>query len=138
MKLTLQRVKLGEDYTIGKLLVDGKFICYTLEDKVREEIGVPVEQWKVAGKTAIPKGTYSVTITMSNRFKIKLPLLDSVPGFSGVRIHTGNSSKDTEGCILVGAGWDGKSGWISSSAVAFAQLLPLLENTTDPIQLTII
>lgn len=137
MKLTLERVKLGEDFTVGKLLVDGKFICYTLEDKVREQEGVPVEQWKVMAKTAIPKGTYPVSITMSNRFKTRLPLLGNVPGFTGVRIHTGNSSRDTEGCILVGAGWDGKSGWISSSAVAFAQLLPLLENTTDPIQLTI-
>lgn len=137
MKLTLERVKLGDDFTVGKLSADGKFVCYTLEDKVREEIGVPVEQWKVMSQTAIPKGTYSVTITMSNRFKTQLPLLGNVPGFSGVRIHTGNSSKDTEGCILVGAGWDGKSGWISSSAVAFAQLLPLLENTTDPISLTI-
>lgn len=137
MKLELNRVKLGEDFTVGKLSVDGKFICYTLEDKVREEAGVPVEQWKVMGKTAIPKGTYSVTITMSNRFKTRLPLLASVPGFTGVRIHTGNSSKDTEGCILVGSGWDGKSGWISSSAVAFAQLLPLLENTTDPVTITI-
>ena len=137
MKLELNRVKLGDDFTVGKLSVDGKFVCYTLEDKVREEDGVPVEQWKVYGKTAIPKGIYPVTITMSNRFKIKLPLLGSVPGFTGVRIHTGNSAKDTEGCILVGAGWDGKSGWISSSAVAFAQLLPLLENTTDPISLTI-
>ena len=137
MKLTLERIKLGDTYTIGKLSVDGKFVCYTLEDKVREEIGVPVEQWKVYANTAIPKGTYSITITMSNRFKTRLPLLDSVPGFSGVRIHTGNSSKDTEGCILVGAGWDGKSGWISSSAVAFAQLLPLLDNATDPITITI-
>jgi hypothetical protein len=137
VNLELTRVKLGEEFTVGKLAVDGKFVCYTLEDKVREEDGVPVEQWKVYAKTAIPKGTYPVTITMSNRFKTMLPLLGNVPGFTGVRIHTGNSSKDTEGCILVGAGWDGKSGWISSSAVAFAQLLPLLENTTDPITLTI-
>jgi hypothetical protein len=137
MKLTLDRVKLGEDFTVGKLSADGKFVCYTLEDKVRELDGVSVEQWKVFGKTAIPKGTYSVNITMSNRFKTKLPLLSDVPGFTGVRIHTGNSAKDTEGCILVGAGWDGKSGWISSSAVAFAQLLPFLENATDPISITI-
>ena len=137
MNLELTRVKLGEEHTIGKLSVDGKFVCYTLEDKVREEAGVPVEQWKVMSQTAIPVGTYPLTITMSNRFKTMLPLLGNVPGFTGVRIHTGNSSKDTEGCILVGAGWDGKSGWISSSAVAFAQLLPLLENTTDPISITI-
>jgi len=137
VKLELKRVKLGEEFTIGKLSVDGKFICYTLEDTVREQVGVPVEQWKVMSKTAIPTGTYPVTITMSNRFKTMLPLLGNVPGFSGVRIHTGNSAKDTEGCILVGAGWDGKSGWISSSAVAFAQLLPLLESTTDPITITI-
>jgi len=137
MNLELKRLKLGDDYTIGRLSLDGRFLCYTLEDKVREVIGESVSSWKVQDKTAIPKGVYPVIITMSARFKIRLPLLMNVPGFSGVRIHTGNSSKDTEGCILVGSTWDGSSGWIGSSKVAFSLLFPILEQAKEPITITI-
>lgn len=137
MNLELKRLKLGDDYTIGRLSLDGRFLCYTLEDKVREVIGEPVSTWKVMNQTAIPKGVYPVIITMSARFKIRLPLLMNVPGFSGVRIHTGNSSKDTEGCILVGSTWDGSSGWIGSSKVAFSLLFPILEQAKEPITITI-
>ncbi len=137
MNLELKRVKLGEDYTIGRLSLDGRFLCYTLEDKVREVIGEPVTSWKVQDKTAIPMGVYPVIITMSARFKVRLPLLMDVPGFSGIRIHTGNSSKDTEGCILVGSTWDGSSGWIGSSKVAFSLLFPILDQTKEPITITI-
>lgn len=137
MNLELKRVKLGEDYTIGRLSLDGRFLCYTLEDTVREVIGEPVANWKIQNKTAIPAGVYPVIITMSARFKIRLPLLMDVPGFSGVRIHTGNSSKDTEGCILVGSTWDGSSGWIGSSKVAFSLLFPILDQAKEPITITI-
>lgn len=137
MKLELKRLKFGEDYTIGRLTLDGRFLCYTLEDKVREVIGEPVATWKVQDKTAIPVGVYPVIITMSARFKIRLPLLMDVPGFSGIRIHTGNTSKDTEGCILVGSTWDGSSGWIGSSKVAFSLLFPILDQAKEPITITI-
>ena len=137
MNLILKRVHFGEDFTVGQLSVDGRFICYTLEDKVREVIGDPVSTWKVMGKTAIPVGVYPVIITMSMRFKIRLPLLMDVPGFSGVRIHTGNSSVDTEGCILVGSAWDGKSNWIGGSKVAFSQLFPLLDQNKEAVTITI-
>lgn len=138
MKLTLKRVYFGDTFTIGQLYDESKFVCYTLEDKVREVIGEPVEQWKVQNHTAIPKGVYPVTITMSTRFRIRLPLLMNVPGFTGVRIHTGNSSKDTEGCILVGSTWDGKSGWIGSSKVAFSILFPMIEQAKEPVTITIV
>ena len=137
MKLELKRLKFGEDYTIGRLTLDGRFLCYTLEDKVREVIGEPVASWKVQDKTAIPVGVYPVIITMSARFKIRLPLLMDVPGFSGIRIHTGNTSKDTDGCILVGSTWDGSSGWIGSSKVAFSLLFPILDQAKEPITITI-
>jgi len=94
MKLNLKRLHKTDKSTIGELSIDGKFECYTLEDVERAE--------KVFGKTAIPKGTYEVIMTMSNRFKRMMPLLLNVPGYEGVRIHSGNKAEDTEGCLLLG------------------------------------
>lgn len=121
MKLTLRRIHFDPDYTIGELSIDGVLQCFTLEDTVREKHGVPVKEWKVQNKTAIPTGTYKVVISTSNRFKRKLPELLDVPGFAGIRIHAGNSSADTEGCVLVGKQWGGGD-WISDSRAAFNQL----------------
>lgn len=95
MELTLKRDILADGYTLGLLSVDGKPYCYTVEDKVREGVKIP-------GKTAIPYGRYKVIVNMSNRFKKLMPLLIDVPGFEGVRIHSGNTAEDTEGCIIVG------------------------------------
>lgn len=102
MKLTLERDRSHLTCTTGSLFIDGSLECFTLEDVVREIRGVPVERWKIKGKTAIPEGTYAVTLSLSNRFKKVLPILIGVDGFSGVRIHSGNTDADTEGCILVG------------------------------------
>jgi len=137
MKLELKRNFFGDTFTVGKIYKDGQFICYSLEDKYREVEGEPVSMWKVMSETAIPKGTYNVSVTMSNRFKIKLPLLANVPGFSGIRIHTGNSSKDTEGCILVGSTWDGKSNWLGASKLAFSPLLQMIEDSKEPVTISI-
>lgn len=94
MKLELKRTALKPDYTIGRMSIDGTRFSDTLEDAVR-----PV---KIKGITAIPAGTYKVVMTLSNRFKKVMPLLVNVPNFEGVRIHSGNTAKDTEGCILIG------------------------------------
>ena len=126
MKLELKRFEFGTDWTIGKLFMDGKLVCFTLEDKVREVEGQPVETWKVAGKTAIPKGEYQVIIAFSNRFQAPRPHVLNVPGFAGIRIHTGNSSGDTEGCILVGETWSGGN-FIGNSARAYVQFFPQLQ-----------
>jgi hypothetical protein len=107
------------------LSVDGESFCATLEDPIREIPGLPVSKWKVAGDTAIPAGTYHVDVTYSPRFKCDLPLLLSVPGFEGVRIHAGNTNADTEGCILVGS-WNGGE-FIRNSRIALASLMDLLE-----------
>lgn len=125
MELKLNRIFLGSSATIGELLVNDKHLCDTLEDRVRPE------GEKVYGKTAIPEGTYEVKLTHSPRFKKILPEILNVPNFSGIRIHTGNSSKDTEGCILVGT-WDGeKEDWVGNSRIAFDELMSLLEEATN-------
>ena len=117
MILTLQRNPSAAGCTIGRLSVDGVQQCWTLEDVVR-----PV---KIASQTAIPAGTYSVQVTHSPRFGVRLPLLLNVPGFEGVRIHPGNTADDTEGCILVGQ--DRGKAAILRSRAAFAPLLAMIE-----------
>ena len=133
MKLLLKRIHFGETFTVGQLYESTEYgdrpVCYVLEDKYREVEGQDVKVWKEQDKTAIPKGTYNVSITFSNRFQTRLPLLANVPGFTGVRIHSGNSSKNTEGCLLVGMTWDGRSDWIGSSKVAMSFLMPMIENS---------
>lgn len=102
MKMILTRDTFHAHETIGKLSIDGVFECHTLEDTMREVSGQPVGSWKIPAETAIPRGVYQVVMTMSNRFKKLMPLLLNVQGFEGVRIHAGNTSHDTEGCIIVG------------------------------------
>ena len=111
MTLVLTRRWAEADATIGELFIDGMNECFTLEDVVRDtlhEDGSP----KIHGQTAIPAGRYRVILTpspavqrgamWSPRADTALPLLCDVPGFDGIRIHAGNSAKDTAGCILVG------------------------------------
>ena len=94
MILTVSRRKWTEDSTIGDLYIDGKFFCYTLEDKVRKN--------KIYGETAIPLGEYDVILAYSPTFKKILPRLLDVPNFDGVLIHNGTHKGHTKGCILVG------------------------------------
>jgi hypothetical protein len=102
MNLKLDRRWKEKDCTIGVLSVDGSMDLFTLEDTEREIEGRHVLEWKVPGKTAIPRRNYKVEITYSPRFKRHMPEVMNVPGFTGVRFHPGNRAKDTEGCILVG------------------------------------
>lgn len=115
MKLLLQRHMTTPAFTHGDLYVDGVFECVTLEDTVRDE--------KIKGITAIPAGTYKVVLTRSDRFNRIMPLLVDVPNFEGIRIHSGNTSRDSEGCILVGTErLSEDSNWISRSAIAYLRL----------------
>ena len=128
MQLIIKRHFKGPQYTIGRLFVDGVYECDTLEDTVRAD-GV-----KIAGQTAIPTGKYPVRITYSPRFKKMLPMLDNVPNLTGVRIHTGNTAADTEGCILVG--YNRVKGRVCDSRAAFRRLFAKLE-TAEQIELKI-
>ena len=120
MKLKIIRKKSANDATIGSLYIDDVFECYTCEDIIRPP------SVKVNGKTAIPPGIYEVVITMSNRFKKLMPLLLRVPGFEGIRIHPGNTSADTEGCILVGQA--ATINTVKSSVLAYVPLLIKIQN----------
>lgn len=106
MKIDLHRKWLKKGYSIGILSVNGTRICESLEDEDRGlSFDMPLDEIKkrkIKGETAIPIGRYQITWTYSPRFKKMLPLLNGVPGYEGIRIHSGNKAKDTEGCILCG------------------------------------
>jgi dynactin complex subunit len=102
MLIEVKRFEFKDTHTIGKMYVDGVYECYTLEDVVRNGT-------KVLGKTAIPTGEYKLIIDASVRFKQDMPHILNVPNFTGVRIHSGNTSADTDGCILLGTTWAGKT-----------------------------
>ena len=98
MKLRVERLWKKPAYTVGRLFVDGKFFCNTLEDTVRDLSN----EKKVFGKTAIPYGKYKVVYNWSPKFGRNLPRLLNVPAFEGILIHPGNTADDSAGCILVG------------------------------------
>ena len=127
MKLILTRHARRADYTIGRLEDEnGKKICDTLEPIWRNYDG---GEMKIPRKSAIPEGSYRVVVTKSRRFQKYLPLLVGVPGFEGVRIHAGNTSRDTEGCILVGQNLQvGKVLW---SRITLEKLMKLIENEKE-------
>ena len=101
MNLILIRDQSDAVCTFGRLYINGLFECHTLEDVDR---GLEDGGEKVAGETAIPRGTYKVIIDWSKRFNKEMLHVLDVPQFSGIRIHSGNTSADTEGCILLGNG----------------------------------
>ena len=106
MNILVKRVAKKEAYTIGKLYIDNKYFCDTLEDRDRGlKQSMPlseIQKIKVKHQTAIPTGTYEVKWTWSPKYKRMMPLIDNVPGFEGIRIHSGNSQQDTSGCLLLG------------------------------------
>lgn len=141
MNLSVARTE-KPGFTPGRFYIDTVFECYSLEDEVREPAGASADSWKswkVHGKTAIPRGRYRVIVSFSNRFQKKLPEILNVPGWSGVRIHPGNTDKDTEGCLLLGDE-DAADGFMGESRKAFGRVFAKIEkaiNTGDEVWITI-
>lgn len=111
MKLLLRRLYKKPTYTIGKLYIDGKYFCDTIEDTVRD-LHRTNGKAKIYAKTAIPEGTYKVTMdVVSPKFRNanwakpyggKVPRLLNVPYFEGILIHVGNTERNSAGCIIIG------------------------------------
>lgn len=130
MELKVIRKEFSSKTSIGELYINDVFFCYTLEDTDRNLMQTmgkkEIEELKIYGKTAIPYGRYEVIMSWSNKFKCIMPLVNGVVGYSGIRIHKGNSEVDTLGCLLVGM----KKGIdkITNSTDAFERLFILLKD----------
>lgn len=143
MQILIQRHALKEGYTIGRMEINGKYFCDTLEDTdrgLRESMTeAEIAALKVKGATAIPTGTYRIDMqTRSPRFGRVLPRLVSVKGYAGVLIHSGNTAADTEGCILVGE--NRERGKVLNSRATLERLLVFLRAAQaegEKIELTI-
>lgn len=111
MEIRVRRIALKDTYTIGKMYIDGKYFCDCCEDRVRDLS----KEAKVPNKTAIPYGTYEITLDVKSpkysdfnkypwakEYDGYIPRLTNVPLFLGVLIHPGNDEQDTAGCLLCG------------------------------------
>lgn len=137
MEIKVKRIYHGKLYTIGRLSIGGQYICDTMEPPWRD-FGMGRRGEKVPGRTAIPEGRYLLVVTFSQRFQKWLPLLIGVYGFSGVRIHAGNTVADTQGCLLVGQ--NRVVGKVVNSRAAMERLMARIreaERFNEPIHLTI-
>ncbi len=132
-ELKIVRFIFTPESTIGQLYFNGALFGYTLEDFDRDLSQntslEDIKKIKVPGKTAIPIGTYKMIISESKRFSKDLPLLLDVPGFSGVRIHSGNKASDSEGCILVGSSFGRDV--VNNSRETMRKLMGVLETCKD-------
>lgn len=136
MEITIDRKYKRDTYTISRVYVDGErwgdgsHWCSALEDTDRGLFrGMPLREIakrKIKGRTAIPGGMYNVRVTYSPRFGKPLPLVEDVPGFSGVRIHPGNTPEDTDGCILLGENC--VKGKVMNSRYWCARMQELIQN----------
>lgn len=138
MKLTLKRIALRPTYTIGKLYIDDAYFCDTLEDTVRDtnKSGkFDNGEQKIKGKTAIPYGTYEIKWTYSPRFKKYTPQLMNVPSFEGIRVHAGNTSADTEGCLILGE--NKQVGKILNSRATINKFYPIIKEACSNGKVTI-
>lgn len=139
-EVRLERAWRRETYTVGKVIIDGKRFSESMEDKDRgltqDMSEEEIKRVKVYGETAIPTGVYTVKMTYSQKYKRKMPEVLNVPGYSGIRIHSGNTAKDSLGCILLGR--NTKVGMITESRKTCKEFERLLEAAGGECKLTIV
>jgi hypothetical protein len=143
MEVVINRKYKKKDYTIGELYINGVFFCNTLEDTDRGlSQHTPLDEIKnkkIYGKTAIPIGTYKMTLDVVSpkysrqakyhKIQGKLPRLLEVPGFDGILIHIGNTANDSHGCILVG--YNTTKGKVLDSTNTFFKLYDKLKESDN-------
>lgn len=136
MKIEHVRIYNCTSYCISHIYVNGEYVCDAVEDYDRGlEQNMPlaeIKRRKVYRQTAIPVGTYKLTMNVqSPKFakmpyyfkycKGYLPRLLSVPGFDGILIHRGSSAASSAGCIIVG--YNTIKGKVTSSQAAWEKLM---------------
>lgn len=144
MEIVLNRIAKKSTYTIGKLYIDNKYVCDTIEDRDRglnnKMSSDEVRKIKVQHLTAIPTGTYEVTLKVkSPKYSKKpyfvnycnafMPRLLNVPGFEGILMHTGNTASDSSGCIILGR--NTVVGKVTNSVSTFETVYPMLKKASD-------
>lgn len=135
MKVEVYRYDSGPDDTLGKLYINGKFYCYTIEDQYRSV--------KVKGDTRIPAGVYKLGLVNSPRFSRMyghdMIWVKNVPGFSNILIHPGNTKTDTEGCLLLGkkVGSLNKKRAVLDSKSAYSEVYPIVSEAIKKGEVTI-
>lgn len=133
MKIIILRLNKFDTCTISEVFVNGAFFSYCLEDKdrgLRQDMPLKdIMAIKVKGQTAIPTGSYNVAYTYSPKFKKMLPLVENVPGYSGIRFHPLNTDKDTEGCL--GFGWWTGGERILASKLYTDRMIRMIANAID-------
>lgn len=144
MKVLVKRIAKKETYCIGKLYIDGEYICDTIEDKdrgLKKEMPLSeIKEKKVYGKTAIPTGLYDLTLNVvSPRLgskpyfqKVcngKVPRILNVPGFDGVLLHPGNTEEDSYGCLILGL--NKAVGKVLESRATFEKVYKILKKGND-------
>ena len=126
MEIYLKRTAKRPGYTIGRLYINnknGEPLCNKLEPQGRDDAK---GEKKIKGQSAIPEGRYEVIMNCSPKKQRILPILLDVPMFQGIRIHSGNTAEDTEGCILLGE--NQSKGMVFRSRYWVAQLMNLIDN----------
>lgn len=126
MEILVDRIFLGEKYTIGNMFVNGKYINDTIEDTVRK---LDSEKDKINDYTAIPRGRYKVILSYSPHFKRILPEILDVPFFKNIRIHNGNDETASSGCLIVGE--NKIKGKVINSKVTLEKLMAILQPAWD-------
>lgn len=140
MEILLERAWKRDTYTIGRVTIDGKRFCESIEDTDRglhqDMPEKEIAKVKVYGATAIPAGEYTVKMTYSPKYKRTMPEVLDVKGFRGIRIHSGNTAEDSLGCILLGR--NTKVGMVTDSRKTCKEFEKMLQQVGGEAKLTIV